>query len=152
METSIAVGIAATVLMTLVALIPVSLDTLRDAANTTASARIVQSISADYRMRNWEEVVKQQADKSGTDFYFDGQGTRVKSGDSSAIFTARVKVENAPPLPGAPECKSLKSVEIKLTTSADKESAFANPARHVRTQTLVAQTDRTPTAAVVASK
>lgn len=41
-------------------LIPVSLDTLREASNTTASARIVQSISSDYRMRDWSDVLQQQ--------------------------------------------------------------------------------------------
>lgn len=151
-ETTIAVGIAATVLVALVGLIPVSLDTLREASNTTASARIVQSISSDYRMREWSDVLQQQQQGSPEDYSFDGQGTRVKAGDTSAIFTARVSVTDAKPLPGMSSSNPrLKAVQILVTSSPNPDLAFQQPATCKRAQTLLAQTDKTASTTAVAS-
>lgn len=151
-ETTIAVGIAATVLVALVGLIPVSLDTLREASNTTASARIVQAISSDYRMRDWSDVLQQQQQGSQQDYTFDAQGTRVKTGDASAIFTARVSVTDAKPLPGmASSNPRLKAVQILVTSSPQPELAFQKPATCQRAQTLLAQTDKTASTTAVAS-
>lgn len=151
-ETTIAVGIAATVLVALVGLIPVSLDTLREASNTTASARIVQSISSDYRMRDWSDVLQQQQQGSQEDYSFDGQGTRVKTGDTSAIFTARVSVTDAKPLPGMSSSNPrLKAVQILVTSSPNPDLAFQQPATCKRAQTLLAQTDKTASTTAVAS-
>lgn len=151
-ETTIAVGIAATVLVALVGLIPVSLDTLREASNTTASARIVQSISSDYRMREWSDVLQQQQQGSPEDYSFDGQGTRVKAGDSTAIFTARVSVVDAQPLPGMTSSNPrLKAVQILVTSSPNPDLAFQQPATCKRAQTLLAQTDKTASTTAVAS-
>ncbi|WP_256200251.1 Verru_Chthon cassette protein B [Verrucomicrobium spinosum] len=72
-ETTIAVGIAATVLVALIGLIPVSLDTLREASNTTACARIVQAVSSDYRMRDWGDILQQQQQGASRDYCFDAQ-------------------------------------------------------------------------------
>ncbi|WP_009964718.1 Verru_Chthon cassette protein B [Verrucomicrobium spinosum] len=151
-ETTIAVGIAATVLVALVGLIPVSLDTLREASNTTAAARIIQSVSSDYRMRDWGEVIKQQEEGATRDYSFDGQGTRVKDGDSSTIFTARVTVASALPLPGqASSNPGLRSLLIQVTGSADPEAAFARPETCKQANSLLAQTDKVPAAPAVAS-
>jgi uncharacterized protein (TIGR02598 family) len=151
-ETTIAVGIAATVLVALVGLIPVSLDTLREASNTTAAARIVQSISSDYRMRDWSDVLQQQQQGTPQDYCFDAQGTRVKTGDTTAIFTARVTVANAQPLPGMAASNSrLKAVQILVTGNPNPELAFQKPQTCKRAQTLLAQTDKTASTAAVAS-
>lgn len=151
-ETTIAVGIAATVLVALVGLIPVSLDTLREASNTTATARIVQAVTADYRMRNWSEILSQQEQGGVVDYQFDGQGTRVKQGDATSIFTARVTVADALPLPGmAASNPRLKSVQILVTASPRPEEAFQNPENCKRAQSLVAQTDKTAISTTVAS-
>ncbi|HSI62999.1 MAG TPA: Verru_Chthon cassette protein B, partial [Candidatus Saccharimonadia bacterium] len=99
-ETTLAVGVAASVIVTLVGMIPFSLDALRQSSNVAAEARIVQAIAADYRMREWSEVLEQQQNGGSRDYIFDGQGTRVKTGAFSAIFTVRVTVADAPTLPG----------------------------------------------------
>ncbi len=152
-ETTIAVGIAATVLVALVGLVPVSLETMREAGNTTAEARIVQSISADFRMRSWSEVTKLDADAAGVDFHFDSQGARVSKGDSGVIFTARVHVTDAEPLPGATGSnEGLRAVRIMVTNSPRPDAAFLKPERCRHAQTLVAQTDSAPPAPTVASK
>lgn len=151
-ETVIAVGITASVIVTLVGMIPLSLDTLRQAAILTAEARITQAIAADYRMREWSEVVQQQQEGGCRDFSFDGQGTRVKQGDASTIFTARVTVSDALPLPGMQQTNPrLKNVQILVTSSPNATAAFANPETCRKSQTLVAQTDKTALSPPMAS-
>lgn len=151
-ETTIAVGIAATVLVALIGLIPVSLDTLREASNTTACARIVQAVSSDYRMRDWGDILQQQQQGASRDYCFDAQGTRVSTGDTSTVFTARVTVANALPLPGMAATNSrLKAVQILVTGNANVELGFQNPKSCKRAQTLLAQTGKTASPTAVAS-
>lgn len=152
-ETTIAVGIAATVLVALVGLVPVSLETLREAGNTTAEARIVQSVAADFRMRDWSEIIKQDMDDTPVDFYFDGQGARVSKGAAEAIFTARVNVTEAEPLPGAAGTnEGLRTLRITVTSSPRPDAAFLKPELCRHAQTLLAQTDYVPSPPAVASK
>ncbi|HSI64328.1 MAG TPA: Verru_Chthon cassette protein B [Candidatus Saccharimonadia bacterium] len=142
-ETTVAVGIAASVIVTLVGMIPLSLDALRQSSNVAAEARIVQAIAADYRMREWSEVLGQQQSGGGRDYIFDGQGTRVKTGDFSAIFTARVTVADAPTLPGMLQTNPrLKSVKILMTESSNPDTALSKPETCRKAQTLVAQMDK----------
>lgn len=151
-ETVIAVGITASVIVTLVGMIPLSLDTLRRSAVVTAEARITQAIAADYRMREWSEVVQQQQEGGCRDFSFDGQGTRVKQGDASTIFTARVTVSDALPLPGMQQTNPrLKNVQILVTSSPNATAAFTKPETCHKSQTLVAQTDKTAKSPPMAS-
>jgi uncharacterized protein (TIGR02598 family) len=142
-ETTIAVGVAASVIVTLVGMIPLSLDALRESSNMAAEARIVQAIAADYRMREWSEVLGQQQSGGSRNFLFDGQGTRVKTGDFSAIFTVRVTVADAPTLPGVLQPNPrLKSVEMLMTESPDPDTALSKPETCRKAQTLVAQMDK----------
>lgn len=142
-ETAVAVGIAASVIVTLVGMIPLSLDALRESANVAAEARIVQAIAADYRMREWSEVLQQQTSGGSKDYIFDGQGTRVKDGDASAIFTVRVTVSDAPALPGMQQTNPrLKSVQMLMTESPNPTAALAKPDSCRKAQTLVAQMDK----------
>ncbi|RBP38151.1 uncharacterized protein (TIGR02598 family) [Roseimicrobium gellanilyticum] len=142
-ETAVAVGIAASVIVTLVGMIPLSLDALRQSSNVAAEARIVQAIAADYRMREWSEVLQQQNSGGSKDYIFDGQGTRVKDGDTSAIFTVRVTVSDAPTLPGMQQTNPrLKSVQMLMTESPNPAAALAKPESCRKAQTLVAQMDK----------
>ena len=151
-ETAIAVGIAASVLVTLVGMIPLSLETLRESSVVTAEARIVQAITADYRMREWSEVVQQQETGGTRDYYFDCQGTRVRDGDLATIFTARVTVSDAQPLPGVMQNNPrLKNVQILVTSSPDATLAFTRPETCRKSQSLVAQMDNTTQIPSVAS-
>ncbi|MCF7786514.1 MAG: Verru_Chthon cassette protein B [Prosthecobacter sp.] len=151
-ETVIAVGITASTIVTLVGMIPLSLNTLHRSGVVTAEARITQAIAADYRMREWSEVVQQQQEGGCRDFSFDGQGTRVKQGDASTIFTARVTVSDALPLPGMQQTNPrLKNVQILVTSSPDATAAFTMPENCHKAQTLVAQTDKTAQSPPMAS-
>jgi uncharacterized protein (TIGR02598 family) len=152
-ETAVAVGIAASVIVTLVGMIPISLESLRQSSNTAAEARIVQAIAADYRMREWSEVLQQQSSGGRRDYTFDGQGTRVEDGDASGIFTVRVTVGDAPTLPGMPQSNPrLKSVQMMMTDRPNPSVAFSKPETCRKAQTLVAQMDKYAEAQPLASK
>lgn len=142
-ETAVAVGIAASVIVTLVGMIPISLESLRQSSNTAAEARIVQAIAADYRMREWGELLQQQSSGGTRDYTFDGQGTRVENSDASGIFTVRVTVADAPTLPGVPQSNPrLKSVQMLMTDRPNPAAAFSKPETCRKAQTLVAQMDK----------
>lgn len=142
-ETAVAVGIAASVIVALVGMIPFSLDALRESSNVAAQARIVQAIAADYRMREWSEVVEQQVSGESRDYAFDGQGTRVKEDDVNAIFTVRVTVNDAPTLPGMQQANPrMKSVHMLMTDRPNPAAALAQPETCRKAQTLVAQMDK----------
>ncbi len=152
-ETTIAVGVAASVIVTLVGMIPLSLEALRQSSNVAAEARIVQAIAADYRMREWSEVLEQQQNGGSRDYTFDGQGTRVKNGDFSAIFTVRVTVADAPTLPGMLQPNPrLKSVRMLMTESPNPDAALTRPDTCRKAQTLVAQMDKYAESQPVASR
>jgi uncharacterized protein (TIGR02598 family) len=152
-ETAVAVGIAASVIVTLVGMIPISLEALRQSSNVAAEARIVQAIAADYRMREWSEVLQQQTSGGRRDYTFDGQGTRVKDGDASGIFTVRVTVGDAPALPGMPQSNPrLKSVQMLITDRPNPQVALANPGNCRKVHTLVVQMDKHADAQPAATK
>lgn len=142
-ETAIAVTIIATVMITLIGLIPVGLDQLRQASNTAADARILQAVAGDYQMRTWSEIVEQQTQGGASDFYFDGQGTRVPKGDKDIIFTTRTTVKNMENLPGAQDGNDcLRRIELLVTDKVDSEKAFMTPKLCRTFQTAIAQKDK----------
>ncbi|TLD70617.1 Verru_Chthon cassette protein B [Phragmitibacter flavus] len=146
-ETALSVGLASSVVAALVGLIPVSLNTLREAGARTAEARIAQFVAADYRMRDWQEVLNQRQSSESEDFFFDGQGMRLENDAADRIFTARVAVADAEPLPGAENWGSnpkLKALQILVTDRMNAEQAFATPELCRSTQVLLAQTDKLP--------
>jgi uncharacterized protein (TIGR02598 family) len=117
-------GIAATALITLVALLPVGLDTLRDSSAKQAEARIVQTILDRYQTGGWLE----QAAAGGTrelllkdrTLYFDQTGSEVES--AAAIdcnYAVRVSVGTAPTLQGdAQSNEYLRQVRVRIAHSA----------------------------------
>lgn len=142
-ETAIAVAIIATVVTALVGLIPVGLDQLRQASNTTADARILQAVTADYQMRTWSEIVQQQTEGGVSDFYFDAQGTRLPKGDKEIIFTTRATVKPMEKLPGTAETNDcLRRIELLVTDKADAQKAFATPGLCRSFHTSIAQKDK----------
>ena|GEM_PF-2658862 len=144
-ETALSVGLASSVIAALVGLIPVSLNTLREAGARTAEARIAQFVAADYRMREWSDVLQQRESGEDEDFFFDGQGMRLADDDDERIYTARVSVSDAQPLPGADQFGSnpkLKALQILITDRINADQAFINPEVCRSTQVLLAQTDK----------
>ena len=99
-ETVIAVGIVATVMLVMVSLLPLGISTLRDASVRAADARIVQSLVGVYQMQDWSAVEQQEAAGLYKDFYFDEKGLAVERTDPSQLYTARVVIGGPPVVPG----------------------------------------------------
>ena len=144
-EAVLAIGTAATVVIVLVGLIPSSLDQMTEAARTTAEARIVQAVVADYQMRPWQDILSQQQSGAGDDEFFDSQGAAVEENSPDRYFTTRVTVHDAQALPGTALVNDrLRQVLVRLTDRPDAESAFRDPKLHQQYPVVIAQTDKMP--------
>lgn len=144
-EAVLAIGTAATVVVVLIGLIPSSLDQMSEAARTTAEARIVQAVVANYQMRPWQDILTQQQSGIEEDTFFDSQGAPVEEHSPDRYFTARVSVHDAPMLPGTYAVNDrLRQVLVRLTDRPDIEAAFRDPKLHHPHPVVIAQTDKMP--------
>ena len=127
-ETAISSGIVATVLMALIALIPLGVNQLSESAAAATHARIVQSISSLYRLMDWDTATDPNNDE--TDFYFDHAGAHLAdaTGNEPEIhWIARSSVENAPALPGASGSNPYaRSIEIALSSHVTAPDPFSD--------------------------
>lgn len=144
-EAVLAVSIAATIILVVVGLIPSSLDQMAEAAKITAEARIVQTVTADYQMRPWQDILQQQSEKRARDLCFDAQGVMVAPDSPERLFTARTFVNDAAELPGVAQTNDrLRQLLVLVTDHANADEAFTNVKNHRRHPTMIAQTDKQP--------
>ena len=151
-ETVIAVAIVATVMISLLAMLPLGIDSLSEAKETDIQARIMQSIISEVQMTGWtidESFEANLRDKFPTQVrYFDDEGNEVDSGSHPRrIYAARVRMERrGRELPGdgthineSAENPFLRTVVVEITgiPSADP-SFFDNPANSQRIQVMTA--------------
>ena len=99
-ETVIAVGIVATVMLAMMSLLPLGISTLKDASVRQADARIVQTLVGVYQMQDWASVEQQETTEAAKDFYFDEKGVLVEKTDQTQLYTARVTIKGPPVVPG----------------------------------------------------
>jgi uncharacterized protein (TIGR02598 family) len=102
-ESLLAISIASTVLLTLLALLPAGLDASREAARCTAEARILDRL-------------RQQCAAAALagDFYFDALGRPLSSRSADAALAVRVAPAVAVALPGD-GTTILRSIRITLS-------------------------------------
>ncbi len=151
-ETVISVAIVATVMISLLAMLPLGIDSLSEAKETDIQARIMQSIISEVQMTGWtinESFEANLRDKFPTQVrYFDDEGNEVESGSHPRrIYAARVRMERrGRELPGegthineSAENPFLRTVVVEITgiPSADP-SFFDNPANASRIQVMTA--------------
>ncbi len=97
-EVTITVGIVATVLMALFALLPMSLDQVRTASGLSTGGRILQQVGAELQMSGWTVDADYRrvtgSFESGLRFY-DGEGQLLVSGSpaEAVVYTALVAVD-----------------------------------------------------------
>lgn len=141
-EVALAVGITVTVCITLMGLIPQSMDAMHKSALVSADARVVQSITSDYQMRDWATVVAQGA--TNQDAYYDYHGLPTTKGALDVSFTARTQVLAAPALPGSTATNTrIMTVFIQIVNGGDIKF-FDIPTRVRTYRTVVAQMDQKP--------
>ncbi|MEM9479186.1 MAG: Verru_Chthon cassette protein B, partial [Verrucomicrobiota bacterium] len=100
-EVVISLGIVAAVMIPVTALIPHGLLTLTEATEESTIARILESVSSDARMIDFQEIESLH----DTTRFFDNQGTETQQNntDRRPIYTARIRVlsnQQTPVLPG----------------------------------------------------
>ncbi len=144
-EVIITVGIAATAIVTIIGLLPYGLESMRQSAMVTAEARAVQSIIADYQMRDWSAVLEQQTSGAGELRHFDAQGYRVEKGDADSFLLAQVLVRDAPLLPGSGKTNPrLRSLIVRTSTRLSEADAFDEKQPFRQCQVILAQMDKRP--------
>lgn len=114
-ETVLALGIVATVMVTLMALLPTGMDIMKEAGTNTVGARIANQLVSEIQLSDYEKIQQW----NGKEYYFDDMGTELTKNDQESknrrIYTARIEVdEKSPELPGKYENKYLKRVVVKV--------------------------------------
>ena len=125
-----AVGITGFALLALIALLPHGIQTMREAGNISAEARISQTLVGEIMLSEWEEI----GDFDGTYRYFDSQSIELEPGGAEFnerhIYTAKIEVpEPDVKLPGGEEVEeNLRRIVVHVTdidpNSEGGEAAF----------------------------
>lgn len=145
-EVMLAVGITGVAIVTLLGLLPSSLRSIQRAANDGAEARVLQAIMADYQMRDWPGILRQQESAAAELMHFDFNGFSVKSDDADAFLLAQVSVVNAPLLPGAtvPNPR-LRMLRVRTSRNVVAGAAAFDEKHNFRqTQAILPQMDKSP--------
>jgi uncharacterized protein (TIGR02598 family) len=90
-EVTLALGIMAFSLVSILGLVPSGLATFRAAMNASVGAQIVQQIVSDLRQTDWQNVAELQ-DMVGEPRYYDDQGRELDADAQSAIYRVEVTV------------------------------------------------------------
>ena len=123
-ETVLAIGIVATVLIALLGLLPTGSDILGEAGRGTVGARIAQQLIGEVQLAEFEDIDQFNNKKR----YYNDMGTEVLTEEHpDRVYTARIEVESGnPPIPGAKESEYLRRVIIKVSNNPGQPD-FSNP-------------------------
>ena len=127
-ETTLAVGIVATVLLTVVSLIPAAINAQRNANRINTETRIVQALVGQVQLCNWDDIDTTFATVHHRTHFFDDQGTLVST-PGNHVYSTRIYLTPAqlpsltsPELPGdsnlplpTPREEHLRRVAIHVT-------------------------------------
>ncbi len=146
-EVVVAVGIVATVFVALMGMIPIGLDTMKDAGEITMRAQIAQKVIGELQLAEWRPD-KGSGDGGilgydGEKRYYDEYGLRVEN-DLFGLYTALIEVNEEPvKIPSDNEGnRFLKSVTVKVAYTppgvpVDFEDKVPNP-KYARYSAVVA--------------
>lgn len=145
-EVTIAVGIAALGLITLLGLMPQGLEMARKTGELAARRQIVESITRDLEHTSWDELQGMAALASGQTLYFDDQGMKVNPGALTSTYLVNVRVfDLIAQIPrfaaGAQPEQYLRKVVIKVATTINPGFNFsdANTANYGTFQSYIAK-------------
>ncbi|MCH2061546.1 MAG: Verru_Chthon cassette protein B [Verrucomicrobiales bacterium] len=113
-ETVLAIGIVATVLIALLGLLPTGSDILSEAGRSTVGARIAQQLIGEVQLAEYDDIDKFNNQQR----FYNDMGTELRSGGDQVVYTARIEIESGnPPIPGAKESEYLRRVIIKVSNN-----------------------------------
>lgn len=137
-EVILAVGLAATTLLTLVTLMASGLAIVADSSTAVASAQITRSLvtrvqSADWQLSTDYSSARIPASVTGGVFYFDDQGASCAAGTTqNASFTARLDwLGNDVVLPGAPRNAFMRRISVRVAAGV-RTSGFFEQEKNAR--------------------
>jgi uncharacterized protein (TIGR02598 family) len=110
-EVVLALGVVSFAMMGLVGLIPVGLQTSREAINITVESQIVQSLAGDLQLADYSKL-------AGGTFHFDEQGTAVAVSDPDRLYTVAVTPQ-ATRSPAGLSAGAAQSVLIEVTNRSN---------------------------------
>jgi uncharacterized protein (TIGR02598 family) len=92
-ETTIAMGIVAFAMVPILGLVPMGLSTFRNAISCTAEAQIVQALSNEILLTDYNLVTTKYSSENTT--YYSDEGESLSgAGQSGAIYTAKVVLQD----------------------------------------------------------
>jgi uncharacterized protein (TIGR02598 family) len=97
-EVTVAMGIVATVMVALLALLPYGMDNIREAKGTQVQARIANEIIGELQVMDWgtEPNYSKAAAMDGMILRYDGEGTRIEDTTSKdkqdTIYKAKIEL------------------------------------------------------------
>ena len=122
-ETVLAIGIVATVLIALLGLLPTGSEILSEAGRGTVGARVAQQLIGEVQLAEYDDI-DQFNNKT---HYYNDMGTEVPQADPTRVYTALIEVESGnPEIPGAKESDYLRRVIIKVSNNPGIPD-FSNP-------------------------
>jgi uncharacterized protein (TIGR02598 family) len=133
-ESLFAVGIVASALLAIVAVVPVGLDNLIQVERRTAEARIFRSILSEHEAL----PVLTGAPGAGRRRFFDLVGLELNQSDVHTAYMAESQLVALPPPPGVNRASYLSRVEVTITPW---EGGAANPAMKRVYASLVVNTE-----------
>jgi uncharacterized protein (TIGR02598 family) len=123
-EVTLAMGIVATVLVSLLALLPYGMDQVREAKSTMVQSRIANEIVGELQVADWgkEPNYKKMMENDGEIRRYDSEGTLMKDSKdqnkTNVVYKARIEIPNEPShLPGQQgrrEGRYLRRVTVKV--------------------------------------
>jgi uncharacterized protein (TIGR02598 family) len=117
-EVVLAMGIISFSLLTILGLLPVGLNVLKEAGDVSTRARIVQKLHGEILLMPFGKLEDQFGDRT---LYFDEAGERVAETDISSAALYKVETQLTSPLyPNSSQVPSdisasLKAIELKFT-------------------------------------
>lgn len=116
-EVTLALGVTAVALITLIGMVPVGLNTFRTAIETTVRTDVTRRIIADLQQTPFASI-----SNSSSPIYFTDEGIPVgNSPTTNSVFKVDYSVDSNAKLPGAStNTTSLKRVFVKFYTQQDQ--------------------------------
>jgi uncharacterized protein (TIGR02598 family) len=119
-EVVLALGIVSFAFVGLLGLMPVGLDTLRKAIDTSAQSQIAQQISAEIQRAPFSDISDASFVQRRFPMHFDDQGLPVPSGDPNELYKVDARTPYSPSLPGSTTASLGLLVVPLLVTNASK--------------------------------
>jgi uncharacterized protein (TIGR02598 family) len=114
-EVVIALGIVATVMIALLALLPLGMDALREAADLSVQSRIAQDLIGDVQQADWRSLERYRNELR----YYDGEGiSLLTAGSGQRLYTAKIEFpvsnDGRVNLPGLDKNDYAKKIVVKV--------------------------------------